>query len=57
MAMYILRCYPFTQETWAAAGAVDAGAVDPQEVEKDLWPMIYSLADLEAEVVCNFLFV
>ena len=54
-AMYFLKCYPLTQEACAAAGAADAGAVDPKTWKKHLWPMIYSLADLEAEVVSNFL--
>jgi hypothetical protein len=35
----------------------DAGAVDPKTWKKYLWPMMYSLADLEVEVVSNFLFV
>ena len=54
-AMYFLKCYPLTQEACAAAGAADAGAVDPNTWKKHLWLMIYSLADLEAEVVSNFL--
>jgi len=29
-AMYFLKCYPLTQEACAAAGAADAGAVDPR---------------------------
>ena len=56
-AMYFLKCYPLTQEACAAAGAADAGAVDPKTWKKYLWPMIYSLADLEVAVVSNFLFV
>ena len=54
--MYFLKCYPLTQEACDAAEAADAGAVEPKTWKKYLWPMIYSLADLEAEVVSNFLF-
>ncbi len=54
-AMYVLKCYPFTQEAYAGTGAADAGAVDPMTWKKHLWPMIYLLAELEAEVVSNFL--
>ena len=54
--MYFLKCYPLTQEACAAAGAADAGPFEPKTSKKYLWPMIYSLADLEAEVVSNFLF-
>ena len=51
MGHVLLECYPLTQEACAATGAADAGAVDPTMWKKHLWPMIYSLADLEAEVV------
>ena len=54
-SMYFMKCYPRTQEACAAAGAADSGAVDPKTWKKYRWPMIYSLADLEAEVVSNFL--
>jgi hypothetical protein len=53
-AMYFLKCYPRTQEGCAAAGG--DSAVDPKTWKKYVWPMIYSLADLEAEVVSNFSF-
>ena len=56
-AMYFVKCYPLTQEGCAAAGDADSGAVDPKAWKKYVWPMIYSLADLEAEVVSNILFV
>ena len=55
-AMYFLKCYPLTQEACASARAADAGAVDPKTWKKYLWPMIYLLVDLEAEVVSNVLF-
>ena len=51
--MYFLKCYPFTQEACAAAGAAEAGVVDPKTWKKYLWPMIYSSADLKAEVMSN----
>ena len=56
-AMYFLKCYPLTQEACAAAGGTNSGAVDPKTWKKYVWPMIYALADLEAEVVSLFLFV
>ena len=56
-AMYFVKCYPLTQEACAAAGGTNSGAVDPKTWKKYVWPMIYALADLEAEVVSLFLFV
>jgi hypothetical protein len=58
-AMYFVKCYPLTQdqEACAALGDTDSGAVDPTSWKKYVWSMIYSLADLEAEVVRNILFV
>jgi hypothetical protein len=56
-AMYFVKCYPLTQEACAAAGDTDFGAVDPKTWKKYVWAMIYSLADLESEVVRNILFV
>jgi hypothetical protein len=41
----------------SAAGQADSGAVDPKTWKKYVWPMIYALADLEAEVVSLFLFI
>jgi hypothetical protein len=55
--MYFLKCYPCIQEACAAAGQADSGAVDPKTWKKYVWPMIYALADLEAEVVSLFLFI
>jgi hypothetical protein len=56
-SMYFMKCYPRTQEACAAAGQADSGAVDPKTWKKYIWPMIYALADLEAEVVSLFLFI
>jgi hypothetical protein len=56
-SMYFMKCYPRTQEACAAAGQADSGAVDPKTWKKYVWPMIYALADLEAEVVSSFLFI
>lgn len=55
-AMYFLKCYPLTQEACAAAGGTD-GAIDPKTWKKYVWPAVYSIADLEAEVVSNILFL
>jgi hypothetical protein len=49
-AMYFLKCYPLTQKARAAAGGAD-GAIDHKTWKKYAWPGIYSIADLEAEVV------
>ena len=38
----------------AAAGTAEKGAVDPKTWRKYIWPWIYSLADLEDDVVSSF---
>lgn len=53
-AMYFLANYPTTQVGCAAAGTAEKGAVDPKTWRKYIWPWIYSLADLEDDVVSSF---
>jgi len=55
-AMYFLKCYPLTQQACAAAGGAD-GAIDLKTWKKYVWPAVYSIADLEAEVVSNIQFL
>ena len=52
-AMYFLACYPTTEEGCAAAADPDKGAIDPKTWRKYVWPMIYSLSDLESVVVSS----
>jgi hypothetical protein len=58
--MYFLKCYPLTQEacdeSCAAAGGRADGVIDPKTWKKYVWTGVYSIADLEAEVVSNILF-
>lgn len=55
-AMYFLKCYPRTGEGCGAAGGSTRknSAVDPKTWRKYIWPMIYSLSDLESIVVSHF---
>ena len=49
-AMYFLFCYHKQEEGYAAA-AGEKGAIDPKTWRKYIWPMIYTLSDLESVVV------
>ena len=54
--MYFLKCYSRTGEGCGAAGGLTRknSAVDPKTWRKYIWPMIYSLSDLESIVVSHF---
>ena len=52
-ALHFLKCYPKTEQGCAAA-ASKKGAVDPKTWRKYIWPIIYSLSDLESAVVSSF---